>query len=107
MKKVGFSICPGRLPLTLFLKPVGRAVPSKLWDYYNDGCSIRVLNPQTYDENIHSIISNLQEYFGTMVGTNVYLTPPNSQGFAPHYDDIEAFIIQLEGSKYWKLYKPE
>lgn len=42
-----------------------------------------------------------------MVGTNVYLTPPQSQGFAPHYDDIEAFIIQLEGSKYWKLYKPE
>ncbi|ENN77813.1 hypothetical protein YQE_05697, partial [Dendroctonus ponderosae] len=40
-------------------------------------------------------------------GTNVYLTPPESQGFAPHFDDIEAFIVQLEGSKYWKLYKPK
>uniref|UniRef100_A0A915HYF7 Bifunctional lysine-specific demethylase and histidyl-hydroxylase n=1 Tax=Romanomermis culicivorax TaxID=13658 RepID=A0A915HYF7_ROMCU len=34
-----------------------------------------------------------------------YLTPPNSQGFAPHFDDIEAFILQLEGRKRWMLYK--
>ncbi|KAL1494507.1 hypothetical protein ABEB36_010094 [Hypothenemus hampei] len=85
----------------------GRALPAQLWDYYNNGCSVRVLNPHTYDQNIHSIIASLQEYFGTMVGANVYLTPPDSQGFAPHFDDIEAFVIQLEGSKYWKLYKPK
>lgn len=36
----------------------------------------------------------------------MYLTPPDTQGFAPHYDDIEAFILQLEGKKHWKVYKP-
>jgi len=50
--------------------------------------------------------ATLQEFFGCFVGANSYLTPPNSQGFAPHYDDIEAFILQLEGKKRWKLYKP-
>ncbi|KAJ8945086.1 hypothetical protein NQ318_005266 [Aromia moschata] len=84
----------------------GRVVASALYDYYSNGCSIRVLNPQTYDQKVHLLIATLQEYFGTMVGTNVYLTPPGSQGFAPHYDDIEAFIVQLEGRKHWKLYKP-
>lgn len=34
----------------------------------------------------------------------MYLTPPDSQGFAPHYDDIDAFILQVEGKKRWKLY---
>lgn len=48
----------------------------------------------------------LQEFFGCFVGANSYLTPPNSQGFAPHYDDIEAFILQIEGKKRWRLYKP-
>lgn len=84
----------------------GRVVASALYDYYSNGCSIRVLNPQTYDQKVHLLITTLQEYFGTMVGTNVYLTPPGSQGFAPHFDDIEAFIVQLEGRKHWKLYKP-
>jgi ribosomal protein L16 Arg81 hydroxylase len=34
-----------------------------------------------------------------------YLTPPGTQGFAPHYDDIEAFILQTEGAKRWRLYE--
>ena len=33
-----------------------------------------------------------------------YLTPAGAQGFAPHFDDIEAFILQTEGSKRWRLY---
>lgn len=41
-----------------------------------------------------------------MVGANVYLTPPNSQGFALHYDDIEAFVLQIEGQEEWLLYPP-
>ena len=41
-----------------------------------------------------------------MVDCFSYLTPPGTQGFAPHYDDIEAFILQLEGKKHWKLYNP-
>ncbi|KAG5885569.1 hypothetical protein JTB14_003767 [Gonioctena quinquepunctata] len=85
----------------------GRVVASGLYDYYSNGCSIRVLNPHTYDQKVHLLLATLQEYFGTMVGANVYLTPPGSQGFAPHYDDIEAFIVQLEGRKHWKLYKPK
>lgn len=86
--------------------PEGRALPGVVWDYYKNGCSIRLLNPQTYISQIHNLTATLQEYFQCMTGTNVYLTPPNSQGFAPHYDDIEAFVIQIEGKKRWKLYKP-
>lgn len=87
--------------------PDGKAVPSAVWDFYDNGCSIRILNPHTYNEKVHLLLATLQEYFGTMVGANVYLTPPGSQGFAPHWDDIEAFVIQLEGRKHWKLYAPK
>ncbi|XP_076299257.1 bifunctional lysine-specific demethylase and histidyl-hydroxylase NO66 isoform X2 [Lasioglossum baleicum] len=86
--------------------PIGRAVPSVVWDYYANGCSVRMLNPQTYIPKLHSLNATLQEYFGCFVGANSYLTPANSQGFAPHYDDIEAFILQVEGKKRWRLYKP-
>lgn len=77
--------------------PEGRAMPPTVWDFYASGCSIRLLNPQTFIPAIHSMNATLQEYFQCMTGTNVYLTPANSQGFAPHYDDIEAFVLQVEG----------
>jgi lysine-specific demethylase/histidyl-hydroxylase NO66 len=52
-------------------------------------------------------LSTLELELQCMVGANAYLTPPNaSQGFAPHYDDIEAFCLQLQGSKRWKVYQP-
>lgn len=77
--------------------PEGRAMPPTVWDFYRDGCSIRLLNPQTFLPRVHSMNATLQEYFQCMTGANVYLTPANSQGFAPHYDDIEAFVLQIEG----------
>ncbi|KAI4502905.1 hypothetical protein M0802_001949 [Mischocyttarus mexicanus] len=87
--------------------PDGRAFPTIVWDYYRNGCSVRMLNPQTYLPRIHLLNATLQELFGCFVGANSYLTPPGSQGFAPHYDDIEAFILQIEGKKRWRLYQPK
>ncbi|KAL5235362.1 hypothetical protein ACI65C_002772 [Semiaphis heraclei] len=86
--------------------PVGRAQPHVVWDYYTNGCSVRLLNPQLFAPEIYKFMANLQEYFGSLVGCNVYLTPPFSQGFAPHYDDIEAFVVQVDGEKHWRVYKP-
>ncbi|XP_072932916.1 bifunctional lysine-specific demethylase and histidyl-hydroxylase NO66 [Epargyreus clarus] len=86
--------------------PEGRALPHIVWDFYLNGCSIRLLNPQTYISKLHLLNATMQEFFNSFVGANAYLTPPDSQGFAPHYDDIEAFILQAEGKKHWKIYKP-
>ncbi|XP_030381856.1 bifunctional lysine-specific demethylase and histidyl-hydroxylase NO66 [Scaptodrosophila lebanonensis] len=86
--------------------PEGRAMPPAVWGYYGEGCSVRILNPSTYLSGLRELCSKMQEYFHCLVGANVYLTPPNSQGFAPHYDDIEAFVLQVEGRKRWRLYSP-
>jgi len=86
--------------------PEGRVFPAVLWDFYNNGCSIRMLNPQTFHNGVWRLCSTLQDHFQNMVGANVYLTPPGTQGFAPHWDDVEVFMLQLEGKKHWKIYSP-
>ncbi|KAM6335519.1 ribosomal oxygenase 1 [Podargus strigoides] len=86
--------------------PSGRALPAVAWDFYQNGCSLRLLSPQAFSPTVWHFLSILQEHFGSMAGANTYLTPPGTQGFAPHYDDIEAFVLQLEGKKHWRVYSP-
>ena len=88
------------------LNPPGRALPAAAWSLYRAGCSLRLLCPQAFSPTVWQFLAVLQEQFGSMAGSNVYLTPPDSQGFAPHYDDIEAFVLQLEGRKLWRVYRP-
>ena len=52
------------------------------------------------------MVALLEEYFGCGGGCNAYLTPAHCQGFAPHFDDVDAFILQVEGTKRWRLYAP-
>lgn len=79
----------------------------ELWKNYHKGCTIRLLCPHKHAENVHALLSTLELELQCMVGANAYLTPPKaSQGFAPHYDDIEAFCLQLQGQKRWKVYEP-
>ena len=80
---------------------------AEVWSNYDNGCTIRLLCPHKHADNIHALLSTLELELQCMVGANAYLTPPkSSQGFAPHYDDIEAFCLQLEGKKRWKVYEP-
>lgn len=79
-----------------------------VWQNFETGCTIRLLCPQKHNDEVHALLSNMEHEFGCMVGSNAYLTPggADNQGFAPHYDDIEAFILQLEGYKHWRVYAP-
>jgi len=72
--------------------------------FHNKKCTLRILHPQEFTDSLFNTCSILQDWFGCVVGANVYITPPNSQGFAPHYDDVDVFILQVEGRKLWKLY---
>jgi lysine-specific demethylase/histidyl-hydroxylase NO66 len=37
---------------------------------------------------------------------NAYLTPPGSQGFSTHYDTHDVFVLQVDGTKRWRIHEP-
>jgi lysine-specific demethylase/histidyl-hydroxylase NO66 len=91
------------------LNPQGgnAADPDLVWQLYDKvGCSVRILRPQQYSPKVASMLALLEEAIGQGWGSNSYLTPSKSQGFAPHWDDVEAFVMQLEGRKLWKIHAP-
>ncbi|XP_033002646.1 ribosomal oxygenase 2 isoform X1 [Lacerta agilis] len=75
-------------------------------DFDQKKATIQFHQPQRFKNELWRIQEKLECYFGSLVGSNVYITPPGSQGLPPHYDDVEVFILQLEGKKHWQLYKP-
>uniref|UniRef100_A0A914HIU9 Bifunctional lysine-specific demethylase and histidyl-hydroxylase n=1 Tax=Globodera rostochiensis TaxID=31243 RepID=A0A914HIU9_GLORO len=83
-----------------------RASAAAVWRHTGCGRSVQFVRPQRHNDNIWYLCDVLQELFCSFVGANCYLTPPKSSGFAPHWDDIDAFMLQVEGRKYWKVYAP-
>jgi hypothetical protein len=43
---------------------------------------------------------------GHPVQINAYITPPENQGFAPHYDVHDVFVLQVAGRKRWTISEP-
>lgn len=74
--------------------------------FRTQGCTVRVVHPERFMERIWELIAPLQEFFTSTMGANIYLTPAGAQGFAPHYDDVEVFVLQVSGSKRWRLHAP-
>ncbi|XP_043849367.1 LOW QUALITY PROTEIN: ribosomal oxygenase 2 [Dromiciops gliroides] len=75
-------------------------------DFDQKRATIQFHQPQRFKDELWKIQEKLECFFGSLVGSNVYITPSESQGLPPHYDDIEVFILQLEGQKHWRLYQP-
>ncbi|XP_051973440.1 ribosomal oxygenase 2 [Xyrauchen texanus] len=75
-------------------------------DFEQKKATIQFHQPQRFKDELWHIQERLECFFGSLVGSNVYITPGGSQGLPPHYDDVEVFILQLEGQKHWRLYEP-
>jgi hypothetical protein len=50
--------------------------------------------------------SDLAAELGHPVQINAYITPPQNQGFAPHYDVHDVFVLQVAGRKRWRVHEP-
>ncbi|KAL1335468.1 hypothetical protein AAHE18_11G249500 [Arachis hypogaea] len=72
---------------------------------YKEGYTIALRGLEFRFQSIAAVAETLALMFGQpSVGANLYLTPPNSQGLACHYDDHCVFVCQIFGSKQWTVF---
>lgn len=64
-------------------------------------------------QGLHRTWGPLLDFAGDLAGdlghpvqVNAYVTPEQSQGFAPHYDVHDVFVLQVAGEKRWRIHEP-
>lgn len=73
-------------------------------ELHRQGATIILQHAHQSEPALARLCRALEHVFSCHVQTNLYLTPPNAQGFRTHYDNHDVLVIQVEGEKAWRLY---
>jgi ribosomal protein L16 Arg81 hydroxylase len=73
-------------------------------DDFADGYTIVMDGVEQYVRTIGTLARSLEVELNFPTQVNAYITPPQSSGLVPHYDDHDVLILQIQGSKTWHLY---
>jgi ribosomal protein L16 Arg81 hydroxylase len=79
--------------------------PIRLADLYAGGATIILNQLQRLHPPLDALTRALETAFCVPLQANVYLTPAGGQGFPVHFDNHDVVVLQVEGSKAWRLYE--
>ena len=77
----------------------------KLLTEIRDGHTLILDGVQEFEPRLGMLCRKLGQETAARFQTNIYLTPPQGKGFTPHWDNHDVFIMQVLGSKHWKVEK--
>ena len=75
----------------------------RVLDEVRGGATVVLQGLHRYWPPLTDLITALERELGHPCQANAYLTPAGSQGFAPHRDTHDVFVVQSEGAKTWRL----
>ncbi|UPT73715.1 MAG: cupin domain-containing protein [Elusimicrobiota bacterium] len=78
--------------------------PYGLYRAHHEGQTLIVNRVDARWRPIAALCRALEWELHHRVNANLYFTPPRAQGFAPHFDTHDVFILQLEGEKDWRFF---
>jgi lysine-specific demethylase/histidyl-hydroxylase NO66 len=78
----------------------------KLSALFADGATIVLQGLHRTWPPLIRFVAQLATELGHPVQANAYVTPPQSQGFADHYDVHDVFVLQVDGEKSWRIHPP-
>ncbi|ANW22511.1 cupin (plasmid) [Streptomyces clavuligerus] len=75
-----------------------------LYDLYRKGSTVVFKFLHERWEPLGRLCRTLAAEFSAAFQANAYLTPAAAQGLTSHYDTHDVFVLQIWGSKHWRLY---
>ena len=94
----------GNVPAAEYTNDAGRVQPLEVARRFDEGATVVFNQFHKRVPALARLCVALGRRFSSRVQTNVYLTPPDAQGFAPHWDTHDVFVLQISGTKRWTIY---
>ena len=79
--------------------------PDRVRELFRSGATITWNSINHFRPNLRDLALMLNEKFASRSDVIAFLTPAGRQGYAPHHDPVDVFVIQLHGTKEWQLWK--
>jgi len=77
----------------------------RVFEHYKNGSTIVLNRLEQRWEPLQRLSRELSSEMSARVQMNAYITPAVSQGFKAHYDTHDVFVVQVHGSKRWRICK--
>jgi ribosomal protein L16 Arg81 hydroxylase len=84
---------------------LGGGGPEGWFEEYRSGSTIVLQSLHERWPSLKRLCRSLAAEFSAGFQVNVYLTPPNAQGLSTHYDTHDVFVVQVAGTKRWRIYE--
>jgi hypothetical protein len=76
----------------------------RLFERFYDGYTIVLMEYEQHSAAMLRLRHDVERAFQSPARTHVYITPRNAQGFSPHWDPTNVFVLQFAGTKDWMIY---
>lgn len=78
--------------------------PAKVHALYRAGATITWASVNQIFPKVREFIRMISQTMAVRTDAVTFLTPAGKKGYLPHHDAVDLFIVQLSGSKDWKLW---
>ena len=101
-----------QVPRSTYTKPIivqgeyitDRVVPDSVTAHFRAGATLTWNCLNHHRPGLRALAAELSTMFATRSEVIAFLTPAGRRGLAPHYDPVDVFVVQLEGTKSWRVW---
>ena len=92
------------IPMSDYADTDQKILPLRLLNLHGDGATVILSQANRLLASLDAFCRAMHETLQKRCQANVYLSPPACQGFNPHYDSHDVFILQVAGQKTFRFY---
>lgn len=102
--EVNVTRADGNITPADFAYEDGKIDPVRINQLHADGATVILSGLQERLPKLAHFCRAMEATMSARVQTNIYMTPGGNQGFNPHYDGHDVLVLQVAGTKEWRIF---